>query len=144
MSGYDVEEVEDGDALLRRVPNRPSMFTRKGGTLRPSSGAFQPTRADDGVSVDVRRLLPDPSDPECALRGRLDDGLVELLARVPREHALDVHHTPQEENPAHADIIGWRKFPREVQKRKQRELALSCVWVRQPAAEGADGDSLPP
>jgi len=123
LSSHDIEEVEDGDALLRRVPNQPSMFTRKGGTLRPSSGAFQPTRADDGVS--------------------LDDGLVELLARVPREHALDVHHTPQEENPAHADIIGWRKFPREVQKRKQRELARSCVWIREPAAQSADGDSTP-
>lgn len=134
MSDLPLEHIRDEDALLRRVPDQPSMISRQAGTVRPTSGAFQPARVDGGLSVDIRRLLADPRAPELVLGNRPEDGLVELLARVPRGAGLDVEHAPLATNAAHANVLGWDRFSRTARKRIQRELALATAWVRQPPA----------
>ena len=126
-------EIEDEDALLRRVANKPDMVKRDGQAVRPTSAVFKPASEDGGISVDVRKLLVDPTEPLSVLTETPEHGLVELRARVPRANQLDVVHTPQAGNPAHADIVNLGDLSRPLQKRARRELALASVWVRQPA-----------
>lgn len=64
------EPILDEDWLLRRIPDQPTMWTRKDGPLRPSSPALN----DQGLSVDVRRPFrtrrsprqPSASEPRTA------------------------------------------------------------------------------
>lgn len=140
MSGPQIDIIGDGDALLRRVANRPNMVKREGDVVRPTSAVFNPAREDGGVSVDVRRLLADPSDPVSVLDSTPEHGLVELRAAVPRGLGLDldVVHAPEPGNPAHANIVGLPELQKAARKRASRELALACAWVRQPGlAAGA-------
>ena len=126
------ERVEDEDALLRRVPDKPDLWKRqKDGTVRPSSVAFKPHSADAGVSVDVRRLLADPRRPPEPAGGA---GLAEVTAGVVRELELDVEHDPIPENAAHANIIGMGPLPPAQAKRLQQALAMRCAWVQMPAS----------
>jgi hypothetical protein len=125
-------EIGDGEALLRRIANKPNMLKRDGDVVRPTSAAFKPAGSDGGVSVDVRSLLPDPGVPTSVLALFPGQGLVELSARGVRERALDVVHAPLSDNDAHANIIGWDRMSKPDQKRAQRELALAAAWVRQP------------
>lgn len=125
-------EIEDEDALLRRVANRPNMVKQDGGVFRPTSAAFKGAKADGGLSVDVRRLLPDPTRPETAVDAFPEHGLVELRAGSVRELDLEVLHDPIAENYAHGNIFPTDGMSRAAQGRACRELALKCVWVRQP------------
>lgn len=133
------EVIADDDGLLRRIPDQPErMWTRRSGRLRPSSAALKPASSDGGLSVDVRRLLPDPADPAAALGNRTDDGLIEFRAAVPRSSGLDVTHTPLPERYSHADVIGWAQLGKAAAKRIQRELALRAAWVKHPASADAE------
>jgi hypothetical protein len=126
-------EIDDEDCLLRRVANRPDLVKRDGGVVRPSSVAFRPAGEDDKISVEVRRLLENPSDPLSTLADYPDHGLVEFRAGVPRGLGLDVEHDPLPGNNAHGNIVGLSGLARPERKRLFRELALHAVWVRQPA-----------
>ena len=126
-------EIKDDDALLRRVANKPNMFKHEGAVVRPSSAAFKPAGQDGGISVDVRRLLPDPSDPLSPLEGLPEHGLVELRATVPRANGHDVVHAPLKDNDAHANIFPAAGLGKADQRRAQREMALASVWIRQPS-----------
>lgn len=129
------EEIADEDRLLRRIPDQPErMWTRAGGRLRPSSAAFKPSEADGGLSVDVRRLLPDPATPTLVLDVTPDAGLIELRAANARELELEVVHTPQRDHYSHADVIGFARLEKAAAKRAQRELAKRAVWVQEPAS----------
>jgi len=129
------EEIVDEDALLRRIPDqRGNMWTRKNGRLRPSSAALKPSDSAAGLSVNVRRLLPNPSDPASALGKRMDDGLVEFPAAVPRAAGLDVMHAPLPDRYSRANVIGWAQLDKPAAKRIQRELALRAAWVKHPAS----------
>lgn len=129
----DQVEIEDDDALLRRVPDNPDLVKRKGAVVRPSSVAFKPSDTDGGISVDVRRLLDDPTDPLAVLDGLPTHGLVELRASVVRDNGHTVHHAPLDGNPAHANIILQDGLDKKEQARAQRELALASAWIREPA-----------
>jgi hypothetical protein len=132
------EPIADEDWLLRRIPDQPErMWTRKSGVLRPSSAALKPPDVDSGLSVDVRRLLPDPSVPTSALGDREGDGLVEFQAAEPRAAELDVIHTPLPDRYSHADVTGWEQLEKAVAKRFRRELAKRAIWVKQPASASA-------
>lgn len=127
-----IVDIEDEDALLRRVANHPDMVKR--GEGRPTSAAFKPSERDGGLSVDVRRLLPDATDPTSVLDQYPEHGLVELRAAAPRELGLDVIHDPLPENYAHANIVPEAQMDRAAQRRAYRELARRCTaWVRLPA-----------
>ena len=132
------EAIADEDWLLRRIPDQPErMWTRKGGVLRPSSAALKPSSIDEGLSVDVRRLVADPSEPTSVLGDRGDVGLVEFQAAQPRAAGLDVVHTPLPDRYSHADVVGFELLEKAVAKRFRRELAKSVVWVKQPASAAA-------
>ncbi len=132
------EEIADEDWLLRRIPDQPErMWTRTGGRLRPSSAAFKPSAAGSGLSVDVRRLLPDPREPVSVLGDQHDSGVVEFKAAEPRTAGLDVVHTPLPERYSHADLVGFATLAKPAAKRLQRELAKRAVWVKQPASAAA-------
>lgn len=129
------EEVAADDALLRRIPDKPDMWT-DGEVVRPSSAAMKPADADGGLSVSIRRLLDDPAEPLSALDGQPDGyGLTEIHARDAFDLELDVEHAPLPEDIAHANICGFDRFTKSRAKRLQKELALAAVWIRMP--EGA-------
>lgn len=129
------EAIGDGDWLLRRVPDQPErMWTRKAGVLRPSSAALKPSSIDGGLSVDVRRLLEDPSAPTSALEDRVDDGLVEFRAAEPRAAGLDVQHAPLPDRFSHANVVGFDGLAKVDEKRFRRELAKHAAWVQEPAS----------
>jgi len=89
------------------------------------------------MSVDVRRLLRDPSRPTSVLGDRADDGLVEFQAATPRHAGLDVIHTPLRHRYSHADVVGFERLRKSEAMRFRRELAMSAVWVKQPASSAA-------
>lgn len=142
MTSADAREpIADEDWLLRRILDQPErMWTRKGGVLRPSSAAFKPSSEDQGLSVDVRRLLPDPAAPTSALGSQQDAGLVEFQAATPRAAGLDVIHTPLPSRYSHADVVGFERLEKPVEKRFRRELAKGVVWVKQPATAVSAGE----
>lgn len=123
-------EVGDDDSLLRRVANRPAMIKRDDGRL--SSAAFKPHDEDGAVSIDIRKLLPDPRRPLDVLADLPEHGLVEVFARKVHEVGLQVVHAPLQENPAHGNIIGLAALDKPSRRRAQRELALAAVWVCRP------------
>lgn len=126
-------EIDDEDCLLRRVANRPDLVKRDGDVVRPSSVAFRPAGLDDKISVEIRKLLKEPSDPLSTLADHPDHGLVEFRAGLPRSLGLDVEHDPLPDNDAHGNIVGLGGLARSERKRLSREMALRAVWVRQPA-----------
>ncbi len=100
------ENVEDDDALLRRVADKPDLWKRTDdGTVRPTSVAFKPHNADGGVSVELRRLLPDPTAPLSVLDSFSTHGLAELFAAAVRSVGLDVVSDPLPESAAHAGSL---------------------------------------
>jgi hypothetical protein len=123
------EAVAADDALLRRVANNPHMWTDEEG-IRPSSAAMKPADVDGGLSVSMRRLLENPSEPLSALEGHPDGcGLTELHARDAFDLELDVEHTPLPDDFAHANICGFNRFSKSRAKRLQRKLALAAVCL---------------
>lgn len=129
------EHIDDGDALLRRIPDRPKeLWTRRAdGTARPTSASMKPSSEDSGLSVDVRRLLPDPAVPTSVFGGASGLGLAEFAAVVPRTNGLEVEHSPLDGNRAHADIRGFDAMSRKEAKRAQKALAESAAWIQMPA-----------
>lgn len=127
------ESIDDADALLRRIPDRPAQWTKRSdGTARPTSASMKPSSEDGGLSVDVRRLLDDPTDPTSVLNGLSEFGLAEFEAAVPRTNGLEVEHTPLSENHAHADIRGFEAMSKKDAKRAQKALAEAAAWIQMP------------
>lgn len=120
------------DALLRRVPAQPSMINTDRGT--PSSAAFSPSSEDRGISVWIRRLLDEPTDPIAVLDNALD-GLAELWAQVAFGVGMDVVHVPLEGNYAHGNIYAPAAWSKSQVKRACKELAGDAAWVREPAVD---------
>lgn len=138
------EAIDDDDALLRRVADNPYQWKRAAdGSIRPTSPTMKPHSDDGGLSVDVRRLLDDPKQPQSVLAELPGHGLVEFRARVPRSHGLAVDHDPLPENYAHGNITGFAELPPKEAKRIQKEMAKAATWVRMPAGAARDGGSNP-
>ncbi len=129
------ENIEDSDALLRRIPDRPEQLwtKRADGTTRPTSASMKPSSEDGRLSVDVRRLLPNPTDPTSVLGVEAGLGLAEFAAAVPRANGLEVELSPLEQNEAHADIRGFDVMSKKQAKRAQKALAEAAAWVQMPA-----------
>ena len=128
------ESVVPDDALLRRVPDQtPSMWKQDEEGIRPTSAAMKPSQRDAGLSVDIRRLLPDPAQPTTVLAEFPTHGLAEFRASVPIGLGLEVHHAPQDDNAAHANVVGFDGFSKSQAKRLQKRLAEAAVWIQMPA-----------
>lgn len=95
---------------------------------------MKPSSEDGGLSVDVRRLLPDPAVPTSVLEDGSSLGLAEFTAVVPRDNGLDVDHNPLEGNDAHADIRGFEAMSKKEAKRAQKALAEAAAWIQMPAS----------
>lgn len=135
------QAIEPDDALLRRVTNDPNLWTRKEGRLRVSSAAMSPHPEDGLLSVDARKLIPEPSDPltaPCLDQGAPEDGLAELVTRVVLDLGLSANHDAQPDNPAHVNIKGFETMSAKQAKRAQRELAKKATWIREPAGAAQD------
>lgn len=130
------EEIRSEDALLRRIADRPEeMWSRMAdGTARPSSASMKPHPSDRGLSVDVRRLLPDRTQPTSVLDATPAHGLVEFRAADAFDLNLKVQHGPLPENTAHANVTGFDGMGKSAAKRAQKELAKTAAWVCMPAS----------
>lgn len=126
-----VEDIDNDDALLRRIPDQPSMWTRKGGGVRPTSASLQPSDDDGGLSVDVRRLISDPAAPTSVLGEHPLHGLVEFAAGAVRQLDLEVEHAPLSGRYSHANVTGFPAGTAES-LRVRRNLAKTAVWVQMP------------
>jgi len=129
------QPIEDDDALLRRIPDQnPQMWITRNGVTRPTSAAMNPSSDDGGLSVDVRRLLADPTQPLSVIAGLPSHGLVEFHAKLPRDLGLDVEHQPLPQRPSHANVV---RFPEDdkARHRVRQRLAKSSrlAWVQMPA-----------
>lgn len=94
---------------------------------------MKPSTDDGALSVDIRRLLEDPSVPTSVLGGETTYGLAELVAKVPRDIGLQVEHSPLPDNEAHADIRGFYEMTKAAAKRARTTLADKAVWIQMPA-----------
>jgi hypothetical protein len=118
------------------VPNRPKYVVDDGrGGTRLSSAALDLRPDEEGCSVDVRRLLPDPADPSSVLDGYPQEwGLACLEAGAARRLQHNVVGDPltgDAENPAHALVIPLAAS-RAARKRNFSELAKTASWIGQP------------
>ena len=96
---YEQIIVLDDDELYRRVTPYWLEYYRQNG--RFSSATFKP-RKGNNLSVDIARLTTQAR----TLQDYHDYGLASLITRFVRSIGLDVKHTTDNNNPAHADIIG--------------------------------------
>jgi len=93
--------ISDEDALSRRIRRD---HLRRNGTV--SSMAFKQRGTPLAeISVDVARLT---YLEETIARGGGGGpfGVAQLLARVPRHLSFEVRHAPEEDNSAHALVVG--------------------------------------
>ncbi|MBP6826064.1 MAG: hypothetical protein KA165_05860 [Saprospiraceae bacterium] len=114
------EVILDDDNLLRRVVFLDPNHIKEDGT--PTSLAFKWNEDEDGLSVDVERL----TTYEQALLKRERYRLFRFKAKHPRFLQLECVHNPQEDNYAHALIIG------KCTKAIARNLAANSVRIPYP------------
>jgi hypothetical protein len=95
-----VEAIGDEDELYRRLF---PYYVKKDGTV--SSAAYKDRRGtpENSISVDLARLTTAEDSVARDSRGFRLGG---ILAAVPREFDLTVHHDPLPDNPAHSLIEG--------------------------------------
>lgn len=112
MSKHEIEEIEDSDTLLRRVPYKDPKYIKDDGTL--SSLAYTPRKQDRGLSVNIERLTTYEESILNIRRFRL----FAHKALKFRELDLECEHNPLPKNKSHALVIGInpnnRKIPRKL------------------------------
>jgi hypothetical protein len=95
-----MQEINDEDLLLRRVPFTDPNYIREDGSI--TSFAFTLKKNEDGLSVDIDTL----TTHDKSVLDRTKFRLYGLKAGVPREAGLACVHDPVEGNYAHALIKG--------------------------------------
>ncbi|NUO81694.1 hypothetical protein HUU05_16615 [candidate division KSB1 bacterium] len=105
--------VADEDAVLRRIPNKPSHI-KSDGTL--SSANF----IGPDTSVNIERLTTIAD----TMHGYESCGLVRPFTHTIREHGEDVIHDPTADNFAHAIIPGKRTISVARKLALQSEIIL--------------------
>lgn len=114
------------------------MDSASGLVLGPTSAAFKPDPADNGVSVyrhaELESLGRSAEDVANAGRTRavvatvLDSHVTDLDLRV----LPDPMGEPQSIGPAHALISGWEGLSSKESRRRQRALAEGCTCSHPP------------
>ncbi len=112
MTKHKIEEIEDDDTLLRRVPYKDPKYIKDDGTL--SSLAYTPKKQDRGLSVNIERLT---TYQECILNIRRFRLFAHKALKF-CELDLECEYDPLPKNKAHALVIGInpnnRKIPRKL------------------------------
>lgn len=118
--------ISNDDLLWRRIVNQPEWVNRNSdGSWRVSSAAFI-DRHTGQVSAHLARL----TTQEKALAGRPDEGMIELIAGLPRSLGLIVAYDPKDEDPSHSLI--YPPAGGAVSKSKARKLADAARWLVKP------------
>lgn len=129
------EPIHDADALLRRIPDRPAQWTKRSdGTARPSSASMKPSSEDGSLSVNVRRLLDDPTDPTSVLNGLSGFGLAEFEAAVPRTNGLEVEHTRSPRTTPTPTFADLKRCPRRMRSERRKHWRKRRPGSRCPQA----------
>lgn len=118
----DIEEIEDNDTILRRVPYKDPNYIKDDGTL--SSLAYTPRKEDKGLSVNIERLT---SYEESILNVRRFRLFAHKAIKF-RELKLECEHDPLPQNKAHALITGINPNNRKI----PRKLARSATKINYP------------
>ena len=119
--------VSSSELLWRRIPNQPSWVkVEPNGKARPSSAAFL-----DGLTGEVSVHRARLTTIDDALDGKLDFGLVEIEAAVPRQLGHTVVADPTDD-PSHALICPPENKPLSHRKRDAKIMAEQCQWLVYP------------
>jgi len=107
-------KIEPTDWLLRRIPNKPNFFVNG----RITSACFKTHTGEDGLSVDIEKLVEDIREKY----NPATHSLGEILAKLPMDEGYECRHDPIEGNSSHALIVG---DTRKIAKK----LARSCKLI---------------
>jgi hypothetical protein len=122
----DDPTINDDDLLWRRIVNKPEWISQNSdGSWRVSSAAFI-DRYTGEISVHLARL----TTQEKVLASRPDDGMVEIVAGLPRSLNLIVVYDPTEDDQSHSLIcppVGGN-----IKKNAARKLADDARWLVKP------------
>jgi hypothetical protein len=124
--------VEDGDGLLRRVPNWPNMvmYDENIKSYRASSACFSDRDGGKRLSVTLERPLFEAGgshadaialNPDFGV-ARLDAGFVRHAVSPPQQ----ITRSPTEDDPYHALMVG------EKSKKARKDMAKAAVLVVLP------------
>jgi hypothetical protein len=117
------EAVAPETLLYRRVS--PKMLQAHGDCLRVTSALFKQKPALSVVIEDTLRALG--REPVSILDRYSDQTLIALPASAAFAHDLSVERTPDEDEPAHADVVGNRSGG------IARSLLRASEWVVAPS-----------
>jgi len=124
----DDPSIKDEDLLWRRILNVPQWVTQNpAGGYRVSSAVFIDDYTGE-VSVHQAKL----TTQERALRGRADDGLVEIEAGFPRALGQIVASDPTKDDPSHALICPPPGQSKGQRKANARKMAEAARWLLKP------------
>ena len=123
------EKNINGDELLYRGI-MPKQINRA--ENRPSSGVFNIRPDERGVSVDRAKL----TSPQRTLE-RLQKSITvaQFKAEIPIGEGHPVIEDPEEDNPAHAQVLGKRSQDGKkwkISKRVRKLIAEKCSWAISP------------
>jgi hypothetical protein len=122
MPVVDVELIKDDDSLCRRIHPSQVIEDKNLGTRRPSSGAF----TDPNLSTHSELLLAKFGlDINFCLQNFSGYSLARFPVKFARDNGMAVTHTPEPDNPAHAEVIGKKT------KALQRQFAAISVWAHE-------------
>lgn len=116
-------DIENNDILLRRIPIVQILYDEKLKRHRPISGAFDNTTNTNEMSIDVEKLLKQPSD---SIKSYPNNGLIKFTAQFAYDLKQKVEHQPLDNNYAHGAVIGKKT------KKEKRKFAKECEWVIKP------------
>lgn len=120
--------IKDEDLLWRRIVNVPQWITQNpDGGYRVTSAAFLDDYTGE-VSVHQAKL----TTQERALKGRADDGLVEIEAGFPRALGQIVASDPTGDDPSHALICPPLDQSKGQRKANARKMAEAARWLLKP------------
>jgi hypothetical protein len=118
------EDIPDNCGLLRRVTPSQIIPDKNLGRRRLSSGAFRDRR----LSVDAECLLAAAGlDCSFSLSQHPNFFLVRFNAGFARSLGQVVEHTPQADNPYHAEVVGQKSGS------VCHALRDAAEWVRKPS-----------
>jgi hypothetical protein len=122
----DDPTINDDDLLWRRIVNKPEWVSHNSdGSWRVSSAAFIDRHTGE-VSVHLARL----TTQEKVLASRPDEGMVEIVAGLPRSLGLIVAYDPTDDDQSHSLICS--PMGGSIKKSDARKLADAAGWLVLP------------
>ncbi len=124
--------VDDDDVFYRRVRWAKRTTDQRSGWIRPSSDSFRDSTDPHSPMSGLLRsvVLATGRSIDSLVPGDGGDALVEFEVRALRRHGFEVIASPEEDEPAHAHVVG------DKDKRSTRRLLADLArWTVNPADE---------